>query len=77
MFGIEGIVYIEFVVDKNGMLTNLKTLKGIGEGCDEEAIKIIQNSGEWTPAKANGENVSQKLVLPVTFILNTDSTKTE
>src|SRR5690606_30258152 len=41
---IAGKVYVEFVVDKNGSIIDVKTVKGIGGGCDEEAVRVIQNS---------------------------------
>jgi protein TonB len=68
--GIEGKVFVEFVVQKDGRLTDFKVLKGIGAGCDAEALKVIAQVGNWTPGKMNGIPVAQKLVMPVTFKLN-------
>jgi len=67
--GIEGRVFIEFVVEKDGTLTNFKSLKGIGHGCDEEAIRVLAMSPPWKPGLQHGEPVRQKMVMPVTFEL--------
>ncbi|MDH5366493.1 MAG: energy transducer TonB, partial [Cyclobacteriaceae bacterium] len=67
--GIEGKVFVEFIIDKKGKVTQLKVLKGIGSGCDNVAIEAMQNAGDWNPAKHNGILVSQKIVLPIEFNL--------
>jgi protein TonB len=66
---IEGRAYIEFVVEKDGSLTDVKILKGIGGGCDEEAVRIIKNAPRWKPGKQRGRPVRVKMVLPVLFQL--------
>lgn len=66
---IEGRVYIEFVVEKDGSLTDVKIIKGIGGGCDEEAIRIIKNAPKWNPGKQRGRPVRVKMVLPILFRL--------
>lgn len=66
---IEGRVFIEFVVEKDGSLTNFKSLKSIGHGCDEEAIRVLALSPPWVPAQQKGEVVRQRMVLPVVFNL--------
>jgi protein TonB len=71
---IQGKVFIEFVVDRDGTLTNVIVVKGIGAGCDEEAQRIVQSSPPWTPGKQRGKPVRQRMVLPITFKLaNIDS----
>lgn len=67
--GVEGNVMVEFIVDKKGNVTNVKVLRGIGSGCDEEAKRIVANSPKWVPAVLDGEKVNQKLVLPISFKL--------
>ena len=67
--GIEGRVFVEFIVDKDGTLTNVKAIKGIGAGCDEEAERVIKNHPKWNPGKQRGKAVKQKIVLPITFKL--------
>lgn len=66
---VEGRVFIEFVVGKDGKIFNAYAVKGIGAGCDEEAVRIIMNSPPWSPAKQRGKPVKQRMVLPITFKL--------
>jgi TonB family protein len=67
--GIEGKVYIEFIVDKQGNVQKARCLKGIGGGCDEEGERTISQMNKWTPAKVKGKPVIQKMVLPIAFKL--------
>jgi len=67
--GIEGKSYIEFIVDVDGTITQVKIYKGIGAGCDEEAVRVIQSSPKWKPGKQQGKPVRVKMVLPVNFKL--------
>jgi protein TonB len=66
---VEGKVFVEFVVGKDGKIFNATAVKGIGAGCDEEAVRIISNSPNWSPAKQRGKPVKQRMVLPITFKL--------
>ncbi|HLF33854.1 MAG TPA: TonB family protein [Cyclobacteriaceae bacterium] len=66
---IEGRVFVEFVVDKDGSLTEVKSIKGIGAGCDEEAVRVIQNAPKWAPGKQRGRPVKVRMVLPIIFKL--------
>jgi periplasmic protein TonB len=66
---IEGRVYVEFIVNKDGKITDAKTVKGIGGGCDEEAERIVMAAPSWQPAKQRGRPVRQRMVLPITFKL--------
>ena len=65
--GIEGRVYVQFVVERDGSLTDIVVVKGIGAGCDEEAIRVLKNSPKWKPGKQRGKPVRQKMVQPVSF----------
>jgi protein TonB len=67
--GIEGKVFVEFVVDKDGSITDVKAIKGIGAGCDEEAIRVIQTAPKWNPGKQRGRPVKVRMILPITFKL--------
>ena len=67
--GIEGKVFVEFVVDKDGTITDVKAIKGIGAGCDEEAIRVIQQAPKWSPGKQRGRPVKVRMILPITFKL--------
>lgn len=67
--GVEGKVYVQFVIDKNGKLTDVHAIKGIGAGCDEEAVRVIKNSPDWSPGKQRGRPVKVRMILPITFKL--------
>jgi len=67
--GIEGKVFIEFVVDIDGRLSDFKVLKGIKGGCNGEAIRVLSASPAWKPAEQDGVAVKQRLVMPITYNL--------
>lgn len=67
--GIEGRVFVEFVIGKDGSISEVRAVKGIGAGCDEEAVRVIQAAPSWTPGKQRGKPVKQRMVLPITFKL--------
>ncbi|MDX2194946.1 MAG: energy transducer TonB [Cytophagales bacterium] len=68
--GIEGRVIVSFVINSEGKISTVEVLKGIGSGCDEEAIRVIQSMPGWTPGKQNGRPVSVKFTVPIKFTLN-------
>ncbi len=68
--GIEGKVYIEFIVEKDGSLSNMKVIKSVGGGCDEEALRVLKKSPKWTPGNNAGRGVRVRMSLPVNFKLN-------
>ena len=68
-YHIEGIVYVQFVVQPNGTLTEHKVLKGLGYGCDEEALRIIRSMPLWVSGKQSGRVVPVIMTLPVNFQL--------
>jgi TonB family protein len=68
--GIEGKVIVTCVVEKDGSLTECKVAKGIGGGCDEEALKLVKSFPKFTPGKQKGEPVRVQYTLPVKFKLN-------
>ena len=67
---IAGMVFIEFVVTKNGDITDVKAVKGIGAGCDEEAVRVVRASEKWNAGKQRGVTVNQRMVLPIRFGMN-------
>jgi Ca-activated chloride channel family protein len=67
--GIHGTVYISFVVEKDGSISDVKVLRGIGGGCDEEAIRIVKRMPKWIPAKQNVRTVRVQYNLPIKFNL--------
>ncbi len=68
--GVEGRVYIQFVVETDGSLSEVKTVKGIGAGCDAEAVRVVQNAPAFKPGSQRGKPVRVRMVLPIIFQLN-------
>lgn len=64
---VEGKVFVEFVVERDGRVTRPRVLAGLGYGCDEEAIRLITGYARWTPGKMYGRPQRQLYVLPVQF----------
>lgn len=67
--GIEGTVYVVFVVNTDGTLQDVDVLRGIGGGCDEEAIRVVKNAPKWEPGKQRGRPVRVRMRLPIKFKL--------
>lgn len=67
--GIQGMAYISFIIDKDGNVTNVKVLRGIGGGCDEEAVRVVELMPQWKPGKQNGKNVRVLFNMPIEFRL--------
>ncbi|MCK5703780.1 MAG: energy transducer TonB [Cyclobacteriaceae bacterium] len=67
---IEGKVFIQFIIDKNGKVKKVQAVKGIGAGCDEEAVRVVKEHTEWIPAQIIGKDVSTRMILPITFKLD-------
>lgn len=67
--GIQGTVYATFVVEKDGRITDVKILRGIGGGCDEEAIRVIKMMPKWKPGQQRGKGVRVQFNLPIKFTL--------
>jgi TonB family protein len=67
--GIQGTVYISFVVKTDGSLANFKILHGIGGGCDEEALRVVKLMPRWKPGRQNGKSVRTLINMPVYFKL--------
>ncbi|RZM07951.1 MAG: energy transducer TonB, partial [Pedobacter sp.] len=68
--GKQGKVIVSFVVEKDGTVTNVTVLRGIGFGCDEEALRVINKSPKWKPGKQNGQFVRVKYVMPLGFAIS-------
>ena len=67
--GIYGTVYVTFVVEKDGSISNPKIIRGIGYGCDEEAWRVVKGMPNWTPGKQRGKEVRVQYNLPIRFKL--------
>ena len=68
--GIEGRVFIGFVIRKDGSVSDVKVMKGIGGGCDEEAVRVINSMPKWTPGRQKGEPVNVNYSMPINFKLD-------
>ncbi|MFZ4401250.1 MAG: energy transducer TonB [Bacteroidales bacterium] len=75
--GIEGTVFISFVVETDGSISHSKVIRGIGGGCDEEAIRVIKLMPKWEPGKQSGKNVRVQFNMPFKFTLSNDKVKEE
>lgn len=64
---VEGMVMVTFVVKSDGSVSTPEILRGIGEGCDEEALRVVANSGIWIPGKKDGKIVATRMILPIQF----------
>lgn len=67
--GIQGTVFVTFVVETDGSVTDVRVLRGIGGGCDEEAIRVIQAMPNWNPGKQRGRPVRVQFNMPIRFTL--------
>jgi len=66
---ISGTVYVTFVIEQDGSVTAARLLRGIGGGCDEEALRVVRSMPKWKPGKQRGKPVRVQYNLPVKFIL--------
>lgn len=67
--GVEGKVLLQFVVNPDGSVSDIKVLKGLGYGCDEEAIRLLKNAQPWKPAKQQSRLVKSKMSITIQFQL--------
>jgi periplasmic protein TonB len=68
--GVDGTVYVQFVVGKNGAIDDVKTIRGISADCDKEAERVVKMMPPWKPGRQNGKPVFVRFVLPIRFKLN-------
>jgi periplasmic protein TonB len=66
---IQGRVIIKFVVNEDGRISDVTLVKGIGGGCDEEAMKVVRSLPNWKPGKQNGNAVKVWFTYPISFKL--------
>lgn len=67
--GISGRVFVSFIVEKDGSVSNVKVMRGIGGGCDEEAVRVISGLPKWKPGKQEGKPVRVSYQMPINFKL--------
>ena len=73
--GVQGTVMVEFVIEKDGKVTQARVVKGVSEELDAEALKVINASPKWKPGKVGGEKVRASISVPVEFRLEKKSNK--
>ncbi len=66
---IQGTVYVTFVVEPSGAVTGVKVLRGIGGGCDEEAMRVVKAMPKWKPGQQRGKPVRVQFNMPIKFTL--------
>ncbi len=64
---ISGYVFVSFVVSETGKIYNVKIIRGIGEGCDEEVLRVFETLPEWKPARNKGKRVKVRMTFTVIF----------
>jgi TonB family protein len=67
--GIQGKVMVDFVIGKDGKVTDVRVVKGVSEELDAEALRIVSASPKWKPGRMNGNKVRTSLTIPVEFKL--------
>lgn len=67
--GVQGRVMVSFVIEKDGSISDVKLISGIGSGCDEEALRVIRKSPNWKPGKQNSQSVRVRYTMPLAFAL--------
>ena len=67
--GINGKVYVQFVVTKTGEVNDIKVIRGIGGGCDEAAVAVVSKMPNWIPGEQRGKKIDVRFVLPISFKL--------
>lgn len=67
--GVQGKVYIQFIVEKDGRITNVKVRRGTNPELDKEAKKVIEKMPDWLPGSVRGKKVRVKQTVPITFSL--------
>jgi len=71
--GIQGTVYVTFVVEKDGRITNVKVLRGVGSGLDKEAVRVIKNMPKWKSGRQRGKAVRCQFNMPIRYLLTDDA----
>ncbi len=67
--GVGGKVFARFIVNEEGEMSDIQIIKGIGYGCDEEALRVLKKGWKWNPGRQKGKRVRVRMVLPISFTL--------
>ncbi|HFA47784.1 MAG TPA: TonB family protein [Bacteroidetes bacterium] len=71
--GTEGMIVVKFIVEKDGSISNAEVIRSIGDGCDEEVLRVVGMMPNWTPGRQRGKEVRVQFNLPVKFKLDSSS----
>lgn len=66
---IQGMVIVQFVVGRDGSISQAEVVRGIGGGCDEEALRVVEGMPKWNPGIQNDREVSVRYAIPIRFVL--------
>jgi protein TonB len=69
---VQGKVFLSFVVERDGSLTDIRVVRGIGSGCDDEAVRVLKASPKWRPGIQNGRPVRVAYTIPISFTLQSE-----
>ena len=69
----QGKVFLSFIVEKDGHISNIVVERGVGYGLDEEAVRVLKLAPAWKPGIQNGHQVRVKFNMPISFMLNDDN----
>ncbi len=75
--GIQGTVFVAYIVRADGSISDAKVLRGIGGGCDEEALRVVNAMPKWDPGKQRGKAVNVQFNMPIKFVLDDRPAKSE
>ena len=64
---VEGKVFVDFVVDVDGNIMDVKIVRGLCESCDMEALRLVRNMPVWTAGSINGKKIKTKMTIPIKF----------
>lgn len=73
--GVQGRVMVDFIIDKDGKVTDVRVVRGIDIELDEEAVRVISASPKWKPGRVNGQKVRTSITVPVEFRLKKKTSK--
>lgn len=68
--GNQGVVYLQFIVEKDGSITDVEVVRGVSSGIDREAKRLLKKSPKWNPGMVSGLEVRTRLRLPINFVIN-------
>jgi protein TonB len=67
--GISGKVFVRFTIQANGRVSDVRVVRGIGGGCDEEAVRVVSSMPPWKPGIQSGRAVAVEFTLPIQFVM--------